>query len=676
MLGTIVTIYREPLTALAESWLTAGATCFELWDDEQLLARWPLRACPEPVVLVVPVQSGTVKIGELRIAGHVGETAAAQLAASAALLAHLARLEQEQEIIVAELIEVQDQLLTVYELTQSACYHDYYADVEQLLHCLASEIARLLKVDKCFILMDMGGRHWEVCHPLSSDSSLPKMLLIEQYAKGTELLLNRHERGSEILPAGVENLLYVPIQVRASIKASLGLANKPGGFASPDLKLARTIAEQAGGRIENFLLHQETLEQARLHIEMQMARQIQQRLMPQHLPEIDGLDIYADWRPARQASGDFYDLIVRPDRPFLFAIGDVSGKGMPAALITVETMTEIRSQSKILLDPNPAAMMRGLNEELYSDFTRAEMLATVFIGQYDMASRELRYANAGHAPVIYCPYDGPPRLIQAKDPPIGVLPIIAYQRQSLLLRSGDILLITTDGFTEAFNPEGTMFGYERMLSLLATLREQSVHAIASNLFAAVEQFSARTEGEQELSDDQAILVLKVTGPGQAACVDLYKMVRLDLPASLEYLGVLGTTVQSMLREESELKDPEKTAHALHLALHELCANIIEHAYAKEHGHMAITLTLALQPQRFIAEMLDTGCPFDPTLVPEPDLLSEHGRGLALLRSLMDEITYYARTGRGWKSNRGEAWQQLDHGHPQPGRNYWYLVKWL
>jgi sigma-B regulation protein RsbU (phosphoserine phosphatase) len=686
MLATILPLLENQLSALADAWLSKGANAVELWSGACLLACWPPDSADRPATasITAPILVGGSEVGLLRVAGVSGGAAQQRLATDAALIARLGHLEHEQENMVAELIEIQDQLLVVYDLTQSACYHTYYEEIGEVLDCLTREITRMLDVEGCFMLVRSGEQLHLACHPPSLNEALPDTLVEQVLLNENELLLNGSS--SEItLPPRIECLFYSPFQMRTTTTAGLGLLNKAGGFASPDLKLARAVAEQAGTRIENFLLHQENLKQTRMQTEMEMARQVQQRLLPQQVPEVAGLDMHAAWRPARQASGDFYDFIQRPDHPFIFTLGDVSGKGMPAALITVEALTELRSQARVLLDPNPASIMSSLNEVLYDDFTRAEMLATIFIGQYDPVCCELRYTNAGHAPVISCPADGPARLLKASAPPIGVLSMLSYQNETLILNPDDLLIVATDGFNESFNGDGDMFGYERLLQQVEKVRHAPAHEIIRSLFAAVDEFTGYTRTHHTLThhtldDDQAIIVLKGTGTSTGVCVSRSTTIRLDLPALPASLDILAAAIETILKQHTTLEDPEKTIYETRLAIHELCVNIIEHAYGgareKTTGYIALTITLIPFPHRLIVETYDTGEPFDPSRVPEPELLGERGRGLQLIRALMDEVSYLARNEQTWHTTKGQPWQTEVRKPPQPGRNCWYLVKLL
>ena len=145
-------------------------------------------------------------------------------------------------------------------------------------------------------------------------------------------------------------------------------------------------------------------------------------------------DIHGVCRPALQVGGDFYDYFVSAKtigRPFTFAVGDVSGKGLSAALLMAMTRTNLRGNALRTADCTPETILARANEDLYDDFTEVGMMATVLVGQYDPASGMLSYANAGHSPVILCPAGGPARLLEADGPAMGVLPEFTLVKETI-----------------------------------------------------------------------------------------------------------------------------------------------------------------------------------------------------------------------------------------------------
>ena len=239
--------------------------------------------------------------------------------------------------------------------------------------------------------------------------------------------------------------------------------------------------------------------------ELQYAAHLQLQLLPHKLPTIAGLELYAHSQPARQVGGDFYSLNRHATGQYVLTIGDVSGKGMRAALLM--TVVQIIVHALVNAFPQstePSFILSRANKNLYEDFAQVGMFATVFACSYDPTTRLLTYANAGHSPVFYCPASSPAQLLFAEDPPIGVLPELSPTSVTMSFAPGDILVIATDGLCEAHNMKGELFGYERLMTLIESLRQKSAQEITEALFSAVKRFAAGCDQY----DDQTVLIVK------------------------------------------------------------------------------------------------------------------------------------------------------------------------
>lgn len=485
------------LAALAESWLASGATEFSVWSAGQPIRRWAAGGAEAQATLCAPIEIGAQLVGQLHVAiDHGGAGHQHKLDAEARLLARLLRQDTHLEQMTAELVEAQDQLLALYDLTQATRSQ---LGTGETLRLLAGEAARLVHSEGALMLLNPMLVQYP--RPLIDDVTLIGYFG-ELQASQRELLLNEDSGAS--FPAGLYNACMIPIRVRGTITAMLGLMNKPGGFAAPDLKLARAIAEHAGTQIEHALLHQETLAQARLQAEMEVARKVQLQMLPQHRPQHRDLDVFADSRPAQEVGGDFYDFIQQPDRPLILILGDVSGKGISAALIMGMIHAITNSAARFMPRPEPAAILSRANEYLYDDFSTLDTFATAFVACYQPESQIMQYANAGHAPVLYRPAGGAARMLEADGVPVGVLPISLCENQTIDFGPGDVLVVATDGFSEANNPRGELFGYERLLQLLDQAADQPAQVIAKMLFDAIYDFSSGRPQD----DDQTVIVIK------------------------------------------------------------------------------------------------------------------------------------------------------------------------
>ncbi|GER89057.1 hypothetical protein KDW_32190 [Dictyobacter vulcani] len=248
----------------------------------------------------------------------------------------------------------------------------------------------------------------------------------------------------------------------------------------------------------------------RKHLELQRqaqfekAARIQLQLLPEKLPLVNSLDIYAYSHPAEQVGGDFYDFLSSTTHPFIFTIGDVSGKGLSAAFLATAIHTILHTTMRAFPLADPKAIMVSLNEDLYDDFTKVGMFVTMFTGCYDPQTEQLIYVNAGHSPVIHCPDGGPAVLLEAEETGLGIIPTSFYENQHIRLSPNDVFVAGTDGLNECFNANGEMFGYERLLKTVEMLADRPANQIGVELFKAVHQFA---HGYPQ-SDDQTVVILK------------------------------------------------------------------------------------------------------------------------------------------------------------------------
>jgi sigma-B regulation protein RsbU (phosphoserine phosphatase) len=426
-----------------------------------------------------------------------------RLKADATLISYMLQLENELQCMTADLVISQDQQLALYRLTQSMRDH---VTIIETLQSLVIEAIRMTKSHAGFaaFVPSVGQEPLLIQSPegfLADDVAWH--IYWRTHTAEHEVILPESE-DEPLYATGVESLLAVPIRVRGSIMAMMGLSNRPGGFGTPDIKLVRAIADQASAQIERMLLYQEMFDQAKLRTEMDLARRVQLDLMPHQLPKVPGLDLYASSRPALQVGGDFFDFIIGDGRPFLFSLGDVTGKGLSAALLMTMTRSAIHSKAQFMPYPTPEAVMRQSNEDLYHDFTRVGVFATAFVGQYEAGSQKLLYANAGHAPVIYRPFDGEAELLRADSTAIGILAVNHCRNQILDMRPGDLLVVATDGFSDARNPRDETFDIERLIELVDQLAPQTAGDIADAMFETVDRFG----GGRNQDDDQTLVVIK------------------------------------------------------------------------------------------------------------------------------------------------------------------------
>jgi len=494
------------LRHIAKAWIQAGAARVTLWTEEEPIWTLPKGANPLRLHGVeIEVNSGHGM--RLRMDWGTLPDLTTALDQEVAALTRCADTERALDEMTEAMIQTQDQLLALYDLAQTTRSRVELAD---LLPSLVQETWRLVQPEAAFVWLTLDDEQpYAAQAPEPHISSRAMQRALETVALADQRLLwNPGEATSQPKPLHDDRaLLAMPLRIRERIRAVIGLVNPPGkAFSSPDVKLAGTIARHAESQIENLLLYRETVEQARLHTEMEIAREVQLHLLSPSCP-VDAtkcLDLYATMQPARVVGGDFYDVLCSNRDRVTVVIGDVSGKGMPAALLMSRTQGAIRSTLSFLPEAGPAAILRQVNEHLYGAFSDVGMFATAFVAQYEASSQTLTYANAGHAPVIYSGDGNAPRLLRADATALGILPSCDCRDHRLKLRHGDLLVAATDGFNESESEDGRMFGLERLLQLVASSHRQSAQEVAETLTGAVAAFA----GHMPRSDDQTILVLK------------------------------------------------------------------------------------------------------------------------------------------------------------------------
>ena len=275
--------------------------------------------------------------------------------------------------------------------------------------------------------------------------------------------------------------------------------------------LSRRVRGRALAARQPSALRQDDL-QTRLRLleeELNAAYQMQSSLLPQTMPQLRGLDVFATSRPARYLGGDFYDFIGESEQGFAFSVGDVAGKGAAAALLMSILHQSIRTAAHLPQFQQPGDLLGHVNANLYETLAATKRFVTTFVGWYDQPSRELLYADAGHGIVLYCPYQQPAQRIPAQNLPLGIFSDTIYGSRTLKLNAGDLLVIATDGLPEASNASGELFGYERMKRTVEMFAAGSAEEIGYTLLNAVDRFRVNALGQvlpQE--DDQTLLVIK------------------------------------------------------------------------------------------------------------------------------------------------------------------------
>lgn len=385
-------------------------------------------------------------------------------------------------------------------------------------------------------------------------------------------------------------------------------------------------------------LQKSQLEQERINSELGVARDIQTAMLPEiypPFPERNDVDIYGSLIAAREVGGDLFDFFIRDEKLF-FCIGDVSGKGVPAAMVMAVTHSLFRSTSTH--ENNPSHIMQTLNESICQN-NESSMFVTLFIGILNLPTGRLRYCNAGHdKPLIIKRQETQVQNLEAKAHlPLGVFVDVKYETEEYLLTANSTLFLYTDGLTEAKNICRQQFGLQRtqeqLLTLTTSPHTADICSLIKNMEKTVQQFTIGTEQ----SDDLTMLAIHYT-PKNHKCILTEE---LTITNNICQITMMNQFVKSMLER---INTSSAIAKQLRLAIEEAVVNIINYAYPSD-TEGDIMLKIMYDGHCIQVVITDSGFPFDPTeaVKAETTLSAEDrpigGLGILLVRELIDSINY-------------------------------------
>ena len=376
------------------------------------------------------------------------------------------------------------------------------------------------------------------------------------------------------------------------------------------------------------------VEQERIGGELRIARELQMSMLPVKypaFPERADIDVQGLLMPAREVGGDLYDFFIRDEKLF-FCIGDVSGKGVPSALVMSIAHALFFSTSSH--ESNPALIMRTLNETAARNNDR-NMFVTFFIGVLDLPTGRLRYCNAGHdAPMVIGKQIS--MLPVESNLPLGIVEDFMYEGQETILEPNTSLFLYTDGLTEAMDENHEQYRLQRANDALQIYCEKEDYSLEQMLATVRDDVDVFVDGAEQ-SDDLTLLVIRYTPKGET----LVSQESIKLKNDLSQVPVLNNFVMSFL---SRMKVDTTLGNQIKLAVEEAVVNVIDYAYpVGTQGELTVDAATDGTFLKFV--ITDMGKPFDPTDGGRVDttLSAEErpigGLGIFLVRELMDSINY-------------------------------------
>jgi sigma-B regulation protein RsbU (phosphoserine phosphatase) len=303
----------------------------------------------------------------------------------------------------------------------------------------------------------------------------------------------------------VVSLVCVPLIVKSELKGVLTVYNKKAGsaFTDEDQRLLAIIAAQSAQVIENARLSEEEQTLLRMQEQIRLATKIQADLLPKTAPQIAGYDIAGKTRPAQSIGGDYFDFIPIDEQRLALCLGDVSGKGLPASLLMANLQATIRGQT--LSDSSAGECLKRANTLLLRS-TDDEKFATLFYAILDTSQHRLQYSNAGHNdPFIFSPSGAAPKRLQTGGIMLGMLSDLTFKDDAMTLQENDLLLIYSDGVTEAIDKNGEDFGEARLHDLVLKNLSLPASELVDQIIQAVKTHAGSSPPRE---DDITVVVVK------------------------------------------------------------------------------------------------------------------------------------------------------------------------
>ncbi len=445
-------------------------------------------------------------------------------------------------------------------------------------------------------------------------------------------------------------------------------------FGTAERKVIDALAASLAAALSLVEMHESALKQAVTESEHRTAAELANTVLPKSVSSIPGINSFATCLPARSVGGDFFTSLVHQGK-MRFVIGDVAGKGLPAAVLMTNAITVSNTVFRTEEATDAVQLLAAIHDSLESLLVGTNRFITMLVGIATVDPRrpgavKLSLANAGHSPVILR-VDGAIQAVPPCAPPVGVGFRPAGPGFDVELTGHDWLVTGSDGLLEQDGEHGDMFGQDRLEDLVRG--DISAAALADRITAAVQQFG----GTMPRSDDQTVFVLRPIGGPMKPASDEVLMnesadgaegsmthhdsnssdnepgsrrpapevsplddgrPRLLLEAELERVRELATWIPEAVRQVNGVA-PDDVIGPIELSVHELCINITEHAYAKSAGHIDVSCTR--RGSELVFELFDTGAGFDPTMVAEPDPSrpTVRGYGMMIIRQLASRVDY-------------------------------------
>ncbi|GBF48972.1 serine phosphatase RsbU [Leptospira ryugenii] len=419
----------------------------------------------------------------------------------------------------------------------------------------------------------------------------------------------------------------------SSLKAALYVCGKkePNGFLDSDLRMFKTISSPLAKAYENLRLNQEIITKKSIEKEIEITRNIQNNILPNHLITSFSFDLGVKSVPAKEVSGDFYDFHQYGTHNFSFLVADVSGKSLPAAIFMAMSSSIIRTLSRTT-ELSPSELLKKANQLIYED-SQSGMFVTLFFANFDSLSRTIRFASAGHNDQIWIRADGTYELLKGKGAPLGVVPIGSYIGGEIEIQANDMLVFYTDGAIEEKNKLEEEFGLDRLIQEIIRRKDKPSQVIVEEIYRIIRNFS----DESEQYDDFTVMILKFPDLLLEEYKETFQATSAEIPRVRDFVA---EKIRDRVKREFAFDD-------ILVSLDEAATNIVMHGYeGLSVENPTFECKIQIQGELAIFTLIDEAKPFQRSVVPSPSLEANlkgerrGGFGVYLMEKLMDHVSYH------------------------------------
>jgi len=476
-------------------------------NGERITVPHPLREDDEIQLGQVPIRLGSPSQGpRVRIGA---DTDASSSAGSIVLPLDRLRAAPDRRSEAPETLRLREVIREIQALSLELLED---SPPEQLLSHLLDRLWTLLKPWRAAVLLQDARKGLHTVASRGPEGNQPILLaksLVDAALERKESVLfndlgdNQGLASPSLMLSGVTSAMVTPLEHQGVVKGLLYLDSHPPRmpFDEEDLRLASTLAHLATAKLEQARMREEAMARKKVDQELDLARHIQQGLLPGFPPDIEGYDVQANNLPSRQVSGDLFGWWPRGDGRWLFCLADVSGKGLGPGLLMASLQATLEAWTE--RDLTMADLAFQLSKML-ARHTDGRRFVTAFLALLDPQTGTLTYTNAGHNPALFIHPDGTVKRLDAQGLPLAMLPGHPYEEATLQLGPGDLLVVYTDGITEATDPNDEEFGMEALTALLVDQRLKPLLALDAAILGELDRF---TQGTPYL-DDRTLLMLR------------------------------------------------------------------------------------------------------------------------------------------------------------------------